>query len=192
MGGKGSGGRNKKSIEAHKLAGTYRRDRHGPKKSEVKVGAMDLGPWDHIDLQSGVGRKLTEEEWQSLRSVWARVQGEFLPRPDRLAGSTFEDPYRSRPGDRPWMWWAERDLLAPRDMGKELLVLKKLGALVKGEWEAARADFRRMALRHWCSVEEREGREQETADWLGVPVAWVREWWASDKSTGKGEVEVNA
>jgi hypothetical protein len=29
MGGKGSGGHNKKSVALHKLVGTYRRDRHG-------------------------------------------------------------------------------------------------------------------------------------------------------------------
>ncbi len=168
-----------------------------PKKVKplVKVGverAKDVHPWDYFDLQCGPSRERTAEEWQQLRATWKRIQGECLPRPDRLAGPTLEDPYRCRPGNRVWIWWAERGLDMPHTDGEELLALKKLGALVEGEWEAARANLRRTALKHWTSVEERKGREKETADWLGVPVTWIREWWSSNKSTGKGEVEVNA
>jgi hypothetical protein len=90
-----------------------------PKKIRplVKVGverAKDLSLFDLFMLQCGLHSEgLTQEGWQRLRSIWARVQDEFLPRPDRLAGSTHEDPYRERPGSRPWMWWAERGLESP-------------------------------------------------------------------------------
>ena len=112
-----------------------------PKKVRplVKVGverAKDLGV-EVFELTSGPGRELTVEDWQRLCSIWVRVQDEFLPRHDRLGGPTHEDPHRSRPGNRPWIWWAERGLQMPGPDGEELLALKKLGALVEGEWEAA-------------------------------------------------------
>ena len=130
-----------------------------PKKVRplVKVGverAANLGPEAFV-LQCGTSQVLTEEAWQRLLAIWARVRGEFLPRPDRLAGATFEDPWRSAPGSRPWMWYAERGLDRPRRDGEELLALKKLGVLVAGEWGAARARLRHMALTHWTSKKER-------------------------------------
>lgn len=78
-----------------------------------------------------------------------------------LGGGTHEDPYRFRPGSRPWMWWAERGLLPkPRRSGEELLALKKLGVLVKGEWDAARSQLREMVLLH-------EGMDAlRIADWF--------------------------
>ena len=110
-----------------------------PKKVRplVRVGverAKDLGV-KVFGLTCGPGRELTEEDWQWLRSIWARVQDEFLPRPDHLAGATFEDPHRCRPGDRPWIWWAERGLPKPIRDGEELIELKRLGVLVEGEWK---------------------------------------------------------
>jgi hypothetical protein len=189
MGGKGSGGARRDagrphlSADIHKLRGTYRRDRHDPKKPETKVGAI-LGLRDLFDLQCGPGRQLTLEAWQWLLEIWARVQDEFLPRPDRLAGSTHEDPYRFRPGSRPWMWWAERGLERPGLDGEELLELKKRGALVKGEWEAARVQLRRMALNHWGDRESNVARSATgTAEWLGIPLAWVHEWFGSTKKS---------
>jgi hypothetical protein len=192
MGGRGSGGvrrsagRPHLSADVHKLRGTYRRDRHGPKKPEIKVGA-NLGLRDLFDLQCGPGLELTREAWQRLLEIWARVKDEFLPRPDRLAGATHEDPYRFRPGGRPWAWWAERDLQRPGLDGEELLELKKLGALVEGEWEAARAQLRKRALNHWASIDERNALG--TAEWLGVPLAWVQEWFGSTKKSRKGALQ---
>jgi hypothetical protein len=169
-----------------------------PKKVKplVKVGvarAVDLSLLDLFALQVGLHwQKLTPEARQRLLSIWPRVQGEFLPRPDRLAGNSHQDPYRFRPGNRPWIWWVERRLEKPGSDGEELLALKKLGVLVDGEWDAALANLRDWALNRWINVAARKGREQETAEQLGVSVALIRKWWSSDKSTGKGEVEIDA
>jgi hypothetical protein len=189
MGGKGSGGARRSAgrphltADVHKLRGTYRSDRHGPKKPEAQVGAS-LGLRDLFDLQCGPGRELTQGAWQRLLEIWAHVQAEFLPRPDRLTGATHEDPYRFRPGSRPWMWWAERGLQRPGLDGEELLELKKRGALVRGEWEAARVQLRRMALNHWSDRESNVARNAAgTAEWLGVPLAWVHEWFGSTKKS---------
>jgi hypothetical protein len=72
------------------------------------------------------------------------------------------------------MWWAERGLQRPGLDGEELLELKKRGALVRGEWEAARVQLRRMALRH--GINDKERNAKATADRLGVPIAWIHEW----------------
>jgi len=83
------------------------------------------------------------------------------------------------------MWWAERDLERPYPSGdgKELLALKKLGVLVEGEWEAARSRLRESALPPW--IGDGESNAKRTADRLGVPLAWVHEWWGSTKKSKK-------
>jgi hypothetical protein len=66
-------------------------------------------------------------------------------------------------------------------MGEELLAIKKLGALVEGEWEAARARLQHKALSYWIS--DKENNDPVTADGLGIPISWIREWRASAKKS---------
>ncbi len=87
MGGKGSGGRNtggqnRKSVAQHLLEGTYRADRHGPKKAQrARSSARRLGSASQTRSQGPPRGGLRDRYAQrNTRAAWRRCGGSrFVP-----------------------------------------------------------------------------------------------------------------